>query len=225
MGTTLELSDKSIEQLARCTCTRCRYRIVRGEERKSHWRDQVQESIDRIIGAYENLPVKTRSAETVLRLVQNHWVRDFRRFPSAQHYALTCVKVTDHIMQFLKEDRVVPPPLFTMKEVRAEVKELGLGVKGCFHRVEWDGIHCRIVRYTVDGHEEAVRSFFHMAVVLAVCSFGITPQVVEVRSLLCGNRQVFTTRENAFQASLDYLQLIRQSLLPEEAMAHHSVVS
>lgn len=205
-------------------------RLLRGERRPSRvsvsaskpWKQVVLESAcaclnDVLRGGGE------AAREALLEMAAiRRWSRRHERFHSPEHYLLTYRSAVGHLSDYVKRlaDAV---PILIFETFVHYLPELDMEVKQTFHLVQQDETGqggMAVHKLIVDETPEALELYARMTTVYFQALYGEMPVRIEAFSLLTGNVYEWLPDAAYWQASIDYLQIVKSMLAAPNGIAH-----
>lgn len=153
------------------------------------WKHQVQLVVNQIVQHYYHLPSVSQNIVGVLRLVERYWKNvspDI--FHSKVDYCVVLAKTTDHLLQFLPNEKKQFPQLYLYQQSIECLKGIGISLLPGVELTEFSRETLVLRKYLVDGDEDFIRLSQQLLSVYSIKVFGKLPKMVEIITLMEGEK-------------------------------------
>ncbi len=184
------------------------------------WRQQVQYAVGHTLNDFYSLQPEVRSETPIQFLLERRWPPRGDAFPSLMHYWEVKNAVSDELMRIVSVNHLQEVPVLLYEQWHVPVPELEIELAMIF-QLAWNAVvpgRClRIQKFMVNGNDEVITGFLHMANVFCHQAYGMPAERVEVYSLLDGRRYRFDGAGIQLTESMDYVRLLSVFLGREES--------
>ncbi|MBW4082959.1 hypothetical protein [Paenibacillus sp. S150] len=186
------------------------------------WRQQVQYAIGHTLNDFYSLQPEVRRETPVQFLLERRWPPKGDAFPSLMHYWEVKTAIADELMRMVSVNHMQEVPVLLYEQWHVPVPVLDIELAMIF-QLAWNsavpGRCLSIQKFMVNGNEEVITGFLHMANVFCHQAYGMPAETVEVYSLLDGRKAIFDGAGIPLTESLDYVRLLSVFLGREESSA------
>jgi hypothetical protein len=152
-------------------------------------------------------------------LLERRWPPKGEAFPSLLHYWDVKTAISDELMRIVSSNHFQDIPVMLYEQWFVPVPELSLELSMIF-QLAWNagtpGRSLIMQKFMVNGNEDVITGFLHMANVFCTQAYGAPPEKVEIYSLLDGRKHCFDGGAISYAESLDYVRLLSVFLEQEE---------
>jgi len=211
------MTDYHLYDFMRCPHKFYFRHIKRREPSSFEWQQMVQSIVNQIIIDYYTSPVEKQTTMLLLKRLEKHWDKvRIGMFASKAEYYIVLAKLTDHLIQFVKNDAGKTPPLFLYEKLQTYMDELGVHISLTFEVGEWSTQSFVIKKYVVDANEEMLALFQKLTAVFSYKVFGILPERIEVVNLIEGTRYESVPKEQDIMDGMNDLYRMKEMLQQPE---------
>jgi hypothetical protein len=204
------LTDYHLEAFISCPYRFYYQYIISETHRPIHWRQVVQNAINKIVKDYYHLSIKEQNSLSVLKILEQNWKNiNVNLFENKIQYYTVLSKITDHLLKLLSSAETVHPPLFLYEKVHTYIKELETSVALTFEVGEWSKETFILKKYLLDCDEGLIMLYQYLSTVFSYKAFGVLPERIEMISLLEGKKYIFYPTEQEIPKGLIYLDFIK----------------
>lgn len=186
------------------------------------WRQQVQYAVGHTLNDFYSLAPEVRRETPIQFLLERRWPPKGDAFPSLLHYWEVKTAVADELMRIVSVNHLQEVPVLLYEQWHVPVPVLGIELAMIF-QLAWHSMvpgRClSIQKFMVNGNEDVITGFLHMANVFCHQAYGVPAEKVEVYSLLDSRRYIFDGAGIPLQESMDYVRLLSVFLGREESAA------
>lgn len=220
------MTDYHLYDFMRCPHKFYFRHIKRREPSSFEWQQMVQAIVNQIIIDYYTSPVEKQTTMLLLERLERHWgnVR-IDMFSSKAEYYIVLAKLTDHLLQFVKNDASKIPPLFLYEKLQTYMEELGVHISYRFEVGEWSTKSFVIKKYVVDANEEMLALFQKLTAVFSYKAFGILAERIEIVNLIEGTRYEYVPKERDIVDGMKDLYRMKEILQQPELYTERTVRS
>ncbi|WP_342480191.1 hypothetical protein NST07_22145 [Paenibacillus sp. FSL L8-0340] len=190
--------------------------------RLPRWRQQVQYAVGHTLNDFYSLQPEVRRETPIQFLLERRWPPKGTAFPSLMHYWDIKTAVADELMRIVSGNHTREVPVMLYEQWHVPVPELEIDLAMIF-QLAWNsamnGRCLNIQKFMVNGNEDVITGFLHMANVFCHKAYGEPAETIEIYTLLDGRRHIFDGAGIPLGESLDYVRLL-SVFLEGEAMAH-----
>ncbi|WNS44579.1 hypothetical protein [Paenibacillus sp. MMS20-IR301] len=183
------------------------------------WRQQVQYAVGHTLNDFYSLQPEVRRETPVQFLLEHRWPQKAGAFPSLMHFWEVKQAVADELTRIAAGNHTGEIPVMLYEQWHVPVPELEIELAMIF-QLAWNsgtaGRSLNIQKFMVNGNDEVITGFLHMANVFCHKAYGLPAETIGVYSLLDGRRHIFDGAGIPLQESLDYVRLLSVFLEPEE---------
>jgi hypothetical protein len=183
------------------------------------WRQQVQYAVGHTLNDFYSLQPEVRRETPVQFLLERRWPPKGDAFPSLMHYWDVKTGVADELMRIVAANHTGEIPVMLYEQWHVPVPELEIELAMIF-QLAWnsgqEGRCLNIQKFMVNGNEDVITGFLHMANVFCHKAYGEPAETIGIYSLLDGRRHIFDGAGIPLQESLDYVRLLSVFLEREE---------
>ncbi|WP_148930931.1 hypothetical protein [Paenibacillus methanolicus] len=200
-------------------------RMLRGERRPAAnkpWKQIVLESACACLFDVLGGGSTAARAKQLEMAVIRRWSRRYERFHTPEHFLLTRESVVGRMSDYI-ERLAGAVPIVLFETFVHYLPELDMEVKQTFHLVLQDETGqggMAVHKLIVDESPEALELYARMTTVYFRALYGAMPSRIEAVSLLTGNVYEWRPYEAYWQASVDYLQVVKSMLAAPAGIAH-----
>lgn len=184
------------------------------------WRQQVQYAVGHTLNDFYSLEPDVRRETPIQFLLERRWPPKGKAFPSLMHYWDVKNGIADELIRIASCNHLRDIPVMLYEQWHTPVPVLRIELAIIF-QLAWNselpGRCLNIQKFMVNGNEEVITGFLHMANVFCHQAYGQPAETLEVYSLLDGCRYVFDGAALPLAESLDYVRLLSVFLDREES--------
>jgi hypothetical protein len=176
------------------------------------WREMIQQSVNKVINQFYQLPHENRSVFQILKLIDTYAKLEVKWFDSKGHYYTVLAKITDHLIQNLMKSEGPYPPLFLFEKYNVRSDELQTNLSLTIQVGEWGKDSFTIKKYLVDSNDEIINLYKYFTIGFSQQAFMRLPESIEIVTLLSGKSELLYPTIKDVQKSFDYLRLFKSLL-------------
>ena len=184
------------------------------------WHQQVQYALGHTLNDFYSLQPDVRRETPIQFLLERRWPHKGNSFTSLLHYWDIKTSITDELMRMASVNHLQDIPIMLYEQWSIAVPELNMELSMIFQLVwksQTDKNGLIIQKYVVTADEELITGFLHMTNVFCQKAFGVSPEKVEIYSLLDGKKHSYDGSIIPLAESLDYVRLLSVYMEKEEA--------
>ncbi|WP_312151067.1 hypothetical protein [Paenibacillus odorifer] len=189
------------------------------------WRQQVQYAVGHTLNDFYSLLPEVRRETPIQFLLERRWPPRGDAFPSLLQYWDIKTSVADELMRIVSSNHLQEIPVMLYEQWHVPVPALKLELS-MITQLAWNssksGRSVNIQKFMVNGNEDIITGFMHMANVFCHHAYGEPAETVEVFSLLDGRKYCFDGEAISIMESLDYVRLL-SVFLEREVLADGSL--
>ncbi|MBC6975687.1 hypothetical protein H9I32_25920 [Bacillus sp. Xin] len=220
------MTDYHLYDFMRCPHKFYFRHIKRREPSSFEWQQMVQVVVNQIICHYYTSPAEKQTTVRLLELLERHWSKvRIGMFSSKAEYYIVLAKLTDHLLQFVKNDASKTPPLFLYEKLQTYMEDLGVNISLTFEVGEWSAQSFVIKKYVVDANEEMRALCQKLMAVFSYKAFGVLPEKIEIVNLIEGTRYSYVPKEKDMIDGMDDLYRMKEMLQQPEHYTERTVRS
>lgn len=207
------MTDYHLHDFIRCPY-KFYFRYIKGREQSSlQWKQIVQMIVNRVVSEYYTAPVKKQTVVFLLEVLEKHWKKvSIRLFSSKTEYYMILAKVTDHLLQYIKEDEGTEPPLFLYEKLQTHMEELGVHISLTFDVGKWSEQSFVIKKYVVDADKAVWDLFQKLTTVFCYKAFGSLPERIEMIDVIEGTKRMVIPKQEDVLNGMKDLQMMKEML-------------
>ncbi|WP_172196480.1 hypothetical protein [Saccharibacillus qingshengii] len=183
------------------------------------WTQRVQYAVGHAVNRYYAAEPEFRQHADSGELVDYRWPRRISYFDSEKSYWALKDQVIRSLASFFAANGYEGKrPVLLYEQFETYVPELALNLSMIF-QVAWqrgngDGLHLQ--KFVVEYDPQVLDGYRHAARVFCRHAFGMDPSVIEVYTVLGGERIELTLEDVPYEKSLDYLKLAYSGMEEEQ---------
>ncbi|MDP1508610.1 hypothetical protein L8C07_04870 [Paenibacillus sp. CMAA1739] len=189
-----------------------------------NWRQRVQYAIGHALNEYFGMEVEVRREVPVQYVLEKWWPKQSNSFDSLFHYWDVKSKVSGELSKVCALNNDLWMPVMLYEQFCTVVPELEVDIS-LIIQAAWQlseqADSLLIQKYMVDYNPNVISTFQHLTNVFCYYAFGALPQLIEVYCLLEGKKVRFLPGSTSLQQSLDYVQLLKDSVEDMQRTAEH----
>ncbi|MFC3745957.1 hypothetical protein [Paenibacillus sp. GCM10012306] len=175
------------------------------------WRQQVQYAVGHTLNDFYSLRPEVRRETPIQFLLERRWPPKGEAFPSLLHYWDVKTTISDELTRIVSVNHLQEIPLMLYEQWFVPVPELEVDLSMIF-QLAWNsgtsGRSLSIQKFMVNGNDDVITGFLHMANVFCNQAYGQPFETVEIYSLLDGRKHSFDGGAISYAESLDYVRLL-----------------
>lgn len=183
------------------------------------WKQQAQYALGRALCDYYSLSPQVRMETPIQFVLERVWPPNSRAFPSLLDYWDVKTKLADELTRFACAEDPADYPVMRYEQWSVPVPQLSIKLS-LIVQLGWqapeEGKGLILQKFMVQGDDEVIKAFIHMANVFCRMAYGVPPERIEVHSLLDGMKHVATGAKLPLENSLDYMRLLAAYMQEEQ---------
>lgn len=153
----------------------------------SNWLYDVQKAVNEVVATVYKRTKEERTASKILELMTFVWRKiNVSLFPSQKEYYTIILKITDHLLQFLLNDKESLPAVCNFERYAIHFEEMELSFCVTMDLVLWSKSSYVTKKYLVSVDEDFLANYWSVMHICTLAAFQQLPAKMEVCDLITG---------------------------------------